>query len=177
MTYSTLWAEMSLSLDLDERLVWPDMYLANRHLYDEVRGVAYIIRNTNYPDSQWEWVYSHKLDKLLASDEGCAIEVVARQLVCRIRLPWNEMRFERYISEEQYNDWRDELDVVDIQLLVWDKEKVRERYIFDMSEFHNNRDRFIVRQRKYLTVWKATPERLAAMDVDPSIIKELYREI
>jgi hypothetical protein len=87
------------------------------------------------------------------------------------------MRFERYISEEQYNEWQDELDVVDIQLLVWDKEKVRERYIFDMSEFHNNRDRFIVRQRKYLTVWKNTPKRLAAMDVDPSIIKELYREI
>jgi len=168
---------MSLGLDLDERLVWPDMYLANRNLYDEIRGVAYIIRNTNYPDSQWQWIYSHKLSRLLESDEACAIEIIARQFVCRIRLPWNEMRFERLMSEEDYNEWRDVLDVIGLQLLVWDKEKMRERYIFDMSEFHRNRDRFIVRQRRYLVVWKATPERLAAVDVDPDIIKELYREI
>lgn len=175
MSYQSLWGEMGLSLDDDERLVWPDMYLRNRNLYDEIRGVAYILRHKGRPDSQWEWVYSHELPKVLEKFND--VEVIARQLVCRIRLPWNEMIFERFMSEEEFNEWREELDVIDIQLQVWDKERLRERYIFDLSEFHRNRDRFIVRQRKYLVTWKTSIKGLMQMDVDPDIIKELYREI
>jgi hypothetical protein len=180
MTQQSRWSNFALTLDDDERLIWPHMYLPNRHLYDDIRGVAYIVQNQNFPDSQWEWVYAHKLDQLLCEEDACAIEVIAKMLVVRLRLPWNKMIFERFMSEAELNKWREHVDVIDIQLRVWDKEQLQERYLFDMSDFHQNRDRYIVRERKYLTIWKPTPElfeEATLLEIDPVQIEETIRSL
>ena len=63
------WSKMVVSLDEDERLVWPSMYFQNRQMYDAIRGVAYIIKDQRHPEAGLDWVWANHLDKLLQQND------------------------------------------------------------------------------------------------------------
>ena len=55
-----IWSQITEHLNDDERLVWPRMYFENRQLYDQVKGVVYIVRYVNETTGEiyFDWVKS-----------------------------------------------------------------------------------------------------------------------
>lgn len=145
------WSEMMASLDDDERLVWPRMYFQNRHLYDAIRGVAYIVKDLNHSDAGLDWVWANHLDKLLRQKD---VLVLAKQFVVRLRLPWNELKYEWLISQKELHGHREDYQVIDVFLRVRVKDNHTEVVLIDPLEFEINRDKYDVLEVRYLVAWK-----------------------
>ena len=166
MSVKNMWNDLHSYLDDDERLVWPDMYLKNRHLYDDVRGVVYLIRDRKFPDSGLEWVSEWGLGRALKNDD---IDLLAKQLVVRLRLPWNKVQQEWLISQEELNEDREYYEVLDTFLRVRHKDSTKEIPLFDTLDFETHRDDYEVMEVRYLVgrrYNKATQARLLGIDPD-----------
>jgi hypothetical protein len=162
----SVWSEMTVSLDEDERLVWPHMYFQNRQMYDAIRGVAYIVKDKSHPEAGLEWVWANHLDKLLHQD---SIRILAKQVVVRLRLPWNEVKYEWLVSQEELQAHREDFQVIDVFLRVRVINSDKEMVLIDHLEFEMNRDKYEVLEARYLVAWKHSLEtEKRELDIDPN---------
>ena len=152
----TLWAKLTLGIDEDERIVYPEMYIANPRLYDKIVGVAYLVKERGNPDAELDWVWEHTLERVLKSKD---VEVFAKQLIVRIRLPWNEVNFEWTVGEVELDENRDDYTVIDVFLKIQEKGNPDSvQIMIDPLEFESNRDKYEVVETRYLVCWKPSPK-------------------
>ena len=149
----TLLEKVVIGLDSDERLIFPHLYLDNKRMYDQISGVAYLIKE-DHPDAELDWVWESGLERL--RNNGCGINVLAKVLIVRIRLPWNSVRYEWLCSQQELDDSREDFCVIDIFIKARDKENPSKVILADPLEFEKNRDRFEVVEVRYLVAWKDT---------------------
>lgn len=151
----SLWDTLTAELDEDERIVYPEMYIKNPKLYDKINGIAYLVKERNNPKAQLTWVWENTLERISKSED---VEVIAKQLVVRIRLPWNEVNFEWTVSQAELDENRDEYTVIDVFLKVRDKEHPNDvRVVVNTLDFESNRDKYEVVEIRYLVCWKPSP--------------------
>lgn len=161
-----VWSTLTAGLDEDERLIWPQMYLRNRRLYDDIRGVAYLIKDIGHPEGSLDWVWADRLDKFLERDD---VMILSKLLVVRLRLPWNEVKYEWMISQEELNQYRKYFKVVDVFLRIREKSRPDTVVLADPLEFEMNRDKYEVIEIRYLVAPKRPPEteeRFLGIDPD-----------
>lgn len=148
-----LWNRLVVGLDDDERIVFPQMYLDNKLLYDKISGIAYLI---NGPEGL-DWVWQNGLDRALSK----GYEIVDKVLVVRIRLPWKETREEWLCDEEELTDHFEEYEVLDVFVHAIPVDRSWEKpSIIKPLEFQTNRDKYKVVDIKYLVCWKFKPEEI-----------------
>ncbi len=166
--------ELNKSLNDDERLVFPEMYLENRQLYDDVRDVVYLIKERNHPESPLDWASESTLGGALKNYD---IDLLAKLLIVRLRLPWNKIRNEWLISQKELNENREYYEVLDIFLKVRRKDNPNEVPLFDVLEFETNRDNYEIVEAQYLVVLKHTAETQARLlGIDPDSINTYMQQ-
>ena len=168
MRHESTWDELNSYVDDDERLVFPDTYLENRDLYHDIREIVYLIKDRNHPDARLEWVNERALPKVLKENN---VDVLAKQLIVRLRLPWHKMRDEWLCTQNELDDNREYYEVLDIFLKVRRKDNPDEIPMFNVLEFEANRDSYDVVEVRYLVGWKFTAEKEARLlGIDPDSI-------
>ena len=151
----TLWDKLTAELDEDERIVYPEMYIKNPRLYDRINGIAYLVKDRNDPKAELTWVWEGTLERVTKSVD---VEIIAKQLIVRIRLPWNEVNFEWMISQVELDEHRDDYTVIDVFLKIRDKERPNDvQIVVDPLDFESNRSRYEVVEVRYLVCWKPSP--------------------
>lgn len=170
----SMWAELNSHLDDDERLVWPEMYLENRHLYDGVRDVVYLIKQRNHPEARLQWVSELGLPKALKNYD---FDLLAKQLIVRLRLPWNKVKREWLCSQEELDSNRKYYDVLDIFLKVRRKDNPEETPMFDSLEFETHREAYEIVEVRYLVSLKFTAEtKSRLLGIDPDSISTYMQQ-
>lgn len=174
MSVKNIWDDLHSYLDDDERLVFPEMYLENRHLYDKIRGVVYLIRDRKYPSSGLEWVSELGLGKVMKNHD---VDLLTKQLVVRLRLPWNRVRGEWLISQEELDTDREYYEVLDTFLRVRHKDSPKEIPLLDVLEFEANRDDYEILEVQYLVGLRLTKETEARLlGIDPDSISTYMQQ-
>jgi hypothetical protein len=162
-----LWEKLQAELDEDERIVYPEMYIKNPKLYDKIVGIAYLVKERNNPEAELTWVWERTLERVLKSED---IEVVAKQLIVRIRLPWNQVNFEWTVSQAELEEHIDDYDVIDVFLKIRRKDSPDDvQFVTDPLEFESNRDQYDIVEVRYLVCWKPSPKtkgRLVGINPD-----------
>ena len=164
MKKSSFWEKLVVGLDDDERIIFPEMYEKSRRLYDKLIGVAYLVRSKENPEAGLDWVWQNSLSRIKNE-----VDVLAKQYVVRIRLPWNEVRTEWLCSQEELDEHREDYEVIDVYLKVRLKDDPNSLPIMDPLEFESNRDKYDVVEARYLVAWKLNPEeqaRFLGIDMD-----------
>lgn len=154
-----MWDELHSYIDDDERLVWPEVYLANPKLYDDVRDVVYLVKDKS-PGSRLEWVSELALPNALKDED---LEILGKQLIVRLRLPWEQVRREWMIDREELEANRDIYDVIDVYISIRRKDGYQQYPFFDKLEFEANRDEYEVVDIRYLVSLKMSKEAKARL--------------
>lgn len=164
----SMWTELNWYLDDDERLVSPEIYLANRQLYDEIRNVVYIVRDRQYPESGLEWVKESALGRVMKNHD---VDLLSKQLIVSLRLPWNSKRIEWLCTQKELDENREYYEILDTFLRVRRKDNPKEVPLFDVLEFETNRDNYEVVEVRYLVGMKLNAETKARLlGIDPDSI-------
>lgn len=170
----SMWEELNWYLDGDQRLVSPEMYLNNRHLYDDILNIVYIVRTRNSPDSDLDWVKESQLGYLMKNQD---VDLLSKQLIVSLRLPWKRMPSEWLVSQEELDENREYLDVLDTFLRVRRKDNPKEVPLFDLLEFEENRDKYEVVEVRYLVGTKLTKrDKACLLGIDPDSISTYMQE-
>ena len=142
----------TIGLDWDERLVTRKMYLKNRKMYDQINSVAYLIRGNDHPNYALECVTDSQLEGMQARGDNNFDVMLSDLFIVRLRLPWNETRYEWFISQQELDENRKDYKFIDIILRVRDKNGVVT--IADPLKFEKNRDEYEVLEARYLVCWR-----------------------
>lgn len=170
----SMWAELDSYLDDDERAIWPEMYLENRHLYDGVRDVVYLIKQRNHPEARLQWVSELALPKALKNHD---VDMLAKQVIVRLRLPWNKVKNEWLCDQEELDSNREYYDVLDIFLKVRRKDNPEEVPMFNVLEFETNREAYEIVEARYLVGLKFTAEtKSRLLGIDPDSISTYMQQ-
>lgn len=151
-----VWEKLTLSLNEDELMVLPQVYMRHRLLFDRIQGVAYLFKDSRYTDPPLEWAYSQEVDTLLG--KGIPIVILKKILIVRIRLPWNRTREEWWVSHEEWDKNRDHLEIIDIWLKVRRIDEESRVYMCTAAEYEFDRDNLEVIESRYLVCWKMSPK-------------------
>jgi hypothetical protein len=179
MSHLNLWDELHSYLDDDERIVFPEMYLENREIYDSIRDVVYLVKGRNGEPSAdnrfpLDWVPEHYLPRLLKEQD---VDILSKHLIVRLRLPWEKVSHEWLISQEELDENREYYDIIDIFLRVKHKDMDSTTFVFDRLEFEQNRDNYEIIDAKYLVSLKLTKEtRARLLGIDPDSIHTYMSE-
>lgn len=166
MALGKMWTEFNGYLDDDERLVYPEMYLENRHLYDGVRDIVYLIKDRSHPDASLEWIKESALGELLKNHD---YDILAKQLIVRLRLPWTQVQKEWLVTQEELEEDRKYLEVIGTFLRVLRTDDPEEIPLFDILDFEANRHDYEVVEVQYLVTMrrsKADTARLLGIPPD-----------
>lgn len=168
------WAKLAKTLDDDERLIYPDMYLENQHLYDKISGIGYLIKDLSNPDEGLDWVSSRRLNKLLRTRPNVA--VITKLLIVRLRLPWNDVNTEWLIGKKELEENRGEYEVLDKYLRVrpiGSKEKPTWLRQEDKTHFEENPDDYEVVEIRYSVRYRWSEAELDELrEAGPLVDKE-----
>lgn len=168
------WNRLTDYLEDDERLVYPKMYLENRKMYDKICGVVYLIKSRSNMTDGIDWVWENKLHEIINDPD---IMILAKQLVVRIRLPWNEVNFEWTIGQEELNARHQDYEVIDVFLRVQDKLTRKEIVMIDPLEMDINPDKYEILEIRYLVAWKLSPEsENRILGIDPDSIHTMIQQ-
>lgn len=167
------WEKLSKTLDDDLMLIYPGMYLENEHLFDQIMGIGYLIKDLSHPDSGLDWVRESRLIDTLRKHPKTA--VISKLLIVRLRLPWSEVNTEFLITEQMFRESPEEYDVLEIFLYLRDIES-NEKAFWALSpekklEFESNRDRYEVLEKRYSVRWKWSDEEIEKL-LNESLITE-----
>ena len=174
MPVISMWNELNGYLDDDERLVFPDMYIKNRHLYDKIQNVVYLIKQREHPEARLQWVSELALPRALRNGD---FDMLAQQLIVRLRYPWNEIRSEWLCSQKELDANREYYEVLDIFLRVQRKDNPEEVPLFNVLEFETNRDDYEVVEARYLVTLKLAAETQARLlGIDPDGISTYMQQ-
>lgn len=145
-----------VGLDKDQRIVFPEIYLDNKDMYDKICGIAYLI----YSDDGLDWVWEAGLERV----RNAGAEVLTKVYVVRIRLPWNAAEGDWWVDHEELNSNREEYEILEVQIRATPKNKPYEVKIMEPLEFEMNREEYIVVDAKYLVCWRAEPDDVKDME-------------
>ena len=146
-----LWDKLVVGLDEDERIVFPQMYLDHKNLYDKICGIGYLIGTPNGLD----WVWQNGLDRV---QENSDCEVLRKVFIVRLRLPWNQTRDEWLIDQDELNAHREEYELLEVYIRAAPKNDPTDIKTLAPLEFEMDRDAYIVLEAKYYVCWKQEPE-------------------
>ena len=163
-----VWSRLAATLDEDERLVWPGMFLQNRQLYDSVRKVVYIVKDVENPDSQLEWVTNSTLERMMLEEENWKFVVLDIMLIVRIRLPWNRLEQEWLVTREDLEYFPDDFTIIETLISARKKDEP-EKVIFNKLDFEEHREDYEVLDVRYL-VAPAIPKEQIENLVNPDTI-------
>lgn len=149
---SELWDKLVVGLDDDQRIVFPQIYLDNKNLYDQICGIAYLIGTPTGLD----WVWQNGLDRVRESDA----DILEKMLIVRLRLPWNQTREEWLCDQEELNAHREEYEVLEMYIRATPKNDPSNIKTLDPLEFEMDRDIYTVLEAKYFVCWKQKPEEV-----------------
>lgn len=165
---ASMWEKLNWYLDDDQRLVSPEMYLNNRHLYDDILNVVYIIRDRQYPKARLEWVKEANLGNVMKNHD---FDLLSKQLIVSLRLPWKRLPSEWLVSQKELDENREYFDILDTFLKVRRKDNPKEVPLFDVLEFEENRDKYEVVEVRYLVTMKLSKTGKARLlGIDPDSI-------
>lgn len=152
MKATDLWNRLMVGLDDDQMIVFPEIYLNNRDLYDKICGIAYLITT----DSGLDWVWEKGLERAL--NNGATLE--DKVYIVRVRLPWNEPEGEWWVSREELDANYEELEVLEVRIRAVPKDKPHKIKRLEPLEFELNRDHWTVIDAQYLVYWRTEPDEI-----------------
>lgn len=148
-----LWDELVVGLDDDQRIVFPQMYLDNKNLYDQICGIAYLIGTPTGLD----WVWQNGLDRVRESGE---CEILEKMLIVRVRLPWNQTRDEWLCDQDELNAHREEYEILEVYIRATPNNDPTDIKTLAPLEFEMDQDAYTVLEAKYYVCWKQKPEEI-----------------
>lgn len=149
-----MWEEASISLDDDERIVFPELYAENRDAFDKIVGVAYLVQDKRNPESHIEWMWEGAFNKHKDEEH---ILVLKKVLIVRLRPPWHKIDDSWLISREEYYAQRRYLRVLDVYLRVQDNEKPWIIELIDADELRLNPGKWNLLELRYLVALRIPP--------------------
>lgn len=141
------------SLDSDEMLIFPHLLDQFPELFESVRGEAYLIRDANDPNGELDWCWASSFERI--ERRVGPVEILAKQLVVRLTMPWFADESQFTISEEEFlgAEFRDEYEVMDT--FVRAKDQLTGYYgPVDKLDFQQNRERYTDETVEYSVRWK-----------------------
>lgn len=161
----SLYSRICVGLDDDHRIVFPEMYIEHPDLYDQIVGIAYLVRGVN-PEDRLDWIWEGAVEKLRSRYPD--VQILAKQLIVRLRLPWNKVDTEWTCSREELDGVREDVDILDVFVFVEDKQDPGKRKLVEPIEFEENRDRYNVLEIRYSVRWKMSKEQEEKLlEIDP----------
>jgi hypothetical protein len=151
------------------------MYINNRQIYDSIRDIVYIVRDRNDPEGGYCWVKESVLGQVLKEHD---VDLLAKQLIVRLRLPWVDLvPTDWLVSQEELDKNREYYDVLDVVLRVKHKDVDGIMPLFNMAEFEKNRDNYEIIEAQYLVSLKLTKKNKAELlGIDPDTIHTYMSE-
>lgn len=148
------WEKLSSTLDDDMQLIYPSMYLEHEHLYDSIIGIGYLFKDLKHPENGFDWALEYKMHDILKNNPGIAI--IAKLLLVRLRLPWNEVNTEWLVNEVELSEHADEYEVLDVFLWVRKIGETEPQWVLGERKayFETHRDEFEVLEKRYCVRWK-----------------------
>lgn len=146
----TLFDQISIGLDADERVIFADMYEDSKRLYDKIIDEAWLARSRN--GGPIDWVSKNKLDGVV--DRVGPVDILGEAYIVRVRLPWNQVRYEWTCSAEQLADRREDYEVIEVIAHVHETGHPENVYLIDPTELEANRDKYTIVELRYLVRWK-----------------------
>ena len=167
------WEKLAETLDDDLRLIYPEMYLGNEHLFDKIVGIGYLIKDLNHPDGGLDWVNGSYLNKLLLKYPHIA--VLSKLLIVRLRLPWNNVNTEWLMSEQELNENRGDYEVLEVFLRIRrtsTNEKAKWLRVEDKQYFEEHREEFDIVEKRYSVRWKWSEKDITDLLSDSLVDKD-----
>lgn len=163
------WWELVEGLNDDETIVAPHVYKKMRHLFDSVIGRVYVIQGPG-DNGKIDWVWESRLAKSTMNGD---VDIIAEWYLVRYRLPWHKagQRFEWYISLEELNEHREDLQVLEVYIRGIDKRTG----IMDLINplwFEEHPENYTVVETRYLVCWKTNDD----LGIDPDNVKTMLGE-
>lgn len=145
--------QKGMFLEEHERLIFPEMYRRNRHLYDKIRGVVYLVRSRSHPEHiDWIW------DSSYGRTGGDDLEIIDKLLFVELRLPWDKLEGSQLVDVKEYHDNRDYYELVDLRFLVTRRENPVGVEVIEASELELHRDEYDILDVRYYVTKRLTPE-------------------
>lgn len=154
---NSLYSQLTVGLDDDQRIVFPEMYIEHPELYDDIIGVAYLVKG-DHPDSRLDWVWERAIPDLLKRSPKT--KILAKQLIVRLRLPWNEVDTEWTCSRKELEDVREDVDILEVFIYAEDRLRPGRTRLIDPLDFQTNRDRYDVKDIRYCVAWKMSEKSM-----------------
>lgn len=169
---------LSMCLDDDMRLIFPEMYVRNQKLYDKICDIGYLIQDVSNPNKELDWVSGYQLDRVLHNNPS--IIVISKMLIVSLRLPWHEINTEWLCTEEQLKEQGNPNDYEILETYVRAKRKDENeiRWIFppEKQYFDEHRDEYEVVEVKYCVRWSWTEEDIKELLDNPYETKAIVRD-
>lgn len=142
----SLWDHLTVSLDDDQRLVFPEMYEEHKHMYSELCEVVHLMMGPKY--GEFDIVRDNEVGRVQRRFDGQLVDILTLYVV-RIRLPWNGP-YEIVLSEEEYMENPDRYHILDVYISVSPKDGSGEiRTAINKREFETNRDNYDLLEVRY----------------------------
>lgn len=170
-----LYEAVKAGLEEDEVLLMVENYVDNWMLYDQINDIGYLVRDYNdSSEGRLDFVWRRNLEKWVEERDTRFVQILDKVIVARVRLPWNKVDTEWIVSEAQLEEYRDDVEILEIYLRARRRNEPEgsERLILDHEArrmYEANPDDYIVTEKKYLVAWKISPEtRERLLQIVPS---------
>lgn len=167
-----VWNRLSASLDDDMMLVYPEMFIENQELFDDIVDSGYLVKDLDHPEGQLDWVTERQLYKLLS--QGRSLAVISKLLVARLRLPWYQVKHEWLCSRQELEAHGDEYEVLEVY--IWAKHKSWGKPHFigfaERQHFDEHRDEYQITDIKYNVRWKFTNDDIQEILESPFVSED-----
>lgn len=134
-------------------------------MFDRVTDIGYLVRDLNDDShgTKLDFVWRRNLNSWVAERDERFVEVVDKLIVARVRLPWNEVDTEWIAGEDEYREYVDDWEILEVYIKAHLKGEPEEtaRYLLspeDKRAFEAHPDDWEVLDRKYLAAFKISPE-------------------
>ena len=152
-------------MDPDELIVFAEDYVDKWQMFDRITDIGYLVRDKNDESfgTRLDFVWRRNLNKWMEDRKPEFVEVVDKLIIARVRLNWNTVSTEWLASEDEYQEFVDDWEILEIYIKAYRKDEPEEaaRYLLtpeDRRVFEANPDEWVVVDRKYLAAFKISPE-------------------
>ncbi len=158
-----IWETMNLSLDDDERIVFPEMLSENREMFDKITGVAYFVSDKKHGGLEWVWENSSR-------EIPDTVKILTKVYVVRLRPNPKEPKDEWFTSREEYEEHRDYLRILDIYGLVREIDNPNVVKTINTADLHKEKGKYELLETKYLVCLRIPPIVEENLKIHPNTV-------
>ena len=144
-------------------------------MYDQVCGAGWFIKDGNAEDPEAiDFIWQSELRRMDENGEDTSeITVIDKVMIVRVRMPWSDVNTEWMMSEGEFEENREDLEVLEVYLRARRKDQPDSKPALllnnkDRRAYEAAPEKYEVVEKRYLVAWRVSPETRMRMrdDID-----------